>query len=129
MKFILAAVITLGLSSVSLADHSGDEKHSHHKKTERVIKVEIGKKGFKPAAPLHFKPKENIVLNITRTSDKTCMKSLKHPRTGALIKLPMNKEVRFEIGEYAKEQEIKLLCGMGMKAGVIYVAEKQINKG
>lgn len=129
MKYIFLTIITLGLSSVSLADHSGGEKHSHHKKTERVVKVEIGKKGFKPAAPLKFKPKENIVLNITRTTDKTCMKSLKHPKTGKLVKLPMNKQVRFEIGEYAKAQDIKLLCGMGMKAGVIHVADKLQNKG
>lgn len=126
MKYISISVITLGLSSVSLADHSGDKGHSHHKKTERVVKVEIGKKGFKPATPLHFKPNENIVLKITRTSDKTCMKSLKHPKTGKLVNLPMNKEVRFEIGEYDKDQEVKLLCGMGMKAGVVHVAAKWV---
>lgn len=129
MKFILMSIFTLGLVSVSFADHSGDKAHSHHKKTERVVKVEIGKKGFKPASPLNFKPNENIVLNITRTTDKTCMKSLKHPKTGKLVKLPMNKEVRFEIGEYAKEQEVKLLCGMGMKAGVVYVTDKSNKKG
>ena len=129
MKMILTSIFTLILSSVSLADHSGDKGHSHHKKTEKVVKVEIGKKGFKPETPLNFKPNETIVLNITRTTNKTCMTSLKHPKTGKLIELPMNKEVRFEIGKYGKAQEIKLLCGMGMKAGVVYVADKSKDKG
>ena len=129
MKCILTTIILIGMGSMSFADHSGEGEHSHHKKTERVVKVEIGSKGFQAVTPLNFQPKENIVLNITRTTDKTCMKSLKHPKTGKLIKLPINKEVRFEIGEYSKPQEVKLLCGMGMKAGVISVSEKMNNKG
>ncbi len=85
--------------------------------------MEIGKKGFKPERALTFAPGENIVLNVKRTTKKTCMTSLKHPKTGKLVDLPMNKVVRFEIGTYDKPQEVKLLCGMGMKAGVVSISE------
>lgn len=129
MKMLTGVIILFGLSCTAMADHSEGGEHSHQKKTERVVKVEIGKKGFKPEEPLQFKPKESIVLNITRTTDKTCMTELKHPKTGKLVKLPMNQQVRFEIGEYDKAQEIKLLCGMGMKAGVVHVVEKSNKKG
>ena len=109
----------------AVADHSGEEDHSHHDpKIEKAVKVEIGKMGFKAETELNFKPNENIVLNITRTTNNTCMKELKHPKTGKLVKLPMNKEVKFEIGFYEKPIEVKLLCGMGMKAGVIQVDNK-----
>jgi len=91
---------------------------------EKTVKVEIGKKGFKPQTPLNFKPNENIVLNITRTTKKTCMTELRHPKTGKLVNLPMNKEVKFGIGSYNKPTEIKLLCGMKMEAGVIHVGKK-----
>ena len=121
-------IITMGIFLLSvpvLAGHGGDMDHSKHKqKIEKNVKVEIGKKGFKPQAPLNFKPNENIVLNITRTTSKTCMTELKHPKTGKLVNLPMNEEVRFDIGSYKKPTEIKLLCGMKMKAGVIHVVDK-----
>ena len=122
------SIITIGLLLFSVgvfASNPGEKDHSHHKKEViKTVKVEIGKKGFKPQTPLNFKPNEGIVLKITRTTNKTCMTELKHPKSGKLVKLPMNKEVKFDIGSYKKPTEIKLLCGMDMKAGVIHVANK-----
>lgn len=125
MKKNIIAFGVLIMSTVAFAGHGGEMDHSKHKqKIEKAVKVEIGKKGFKPQTPLHFKPNENIVLNITRTTEKTCMTELRHPKTGKLVNLPMNKEVKFDIGSYKKPTEIKLLCGMKMEAGVIHVAGK-----
>ncbi len=129
MKIIILMVLALSMSQTSLADHSGGSEHSHSSKVEKVVKVEIGKKGFKAESPLNFKSNESIVLNITRTTDKTCMTSLKHPKTGKLVKLPLNKQVRFEVGEYSEAKEVKLLCGMGMKAGVLHISAKPVKKG
>ena len=123
-KSIIMAGLLL-LSFGVFADHGGDKDHSHHdQKVVKQVKVEIGNKGFKPQTPLQFKPNENIVLRITRTTKKTCMTELKHPETGKLVKLPMNKEVKFEIGSYTKPTEIKIVCGMGMLAGVVHVVNK-----
>jgi len=125
MKKSIIALSIILLTAPALAGHGGDMDHSKHKQMiEKNVKVEIGKKGFKPQTPLNFKPNENIVLNITRTTKKTCMTELRHPKTGKLVNLPMNKEVRFDIGSYAKPTEVKLLCGMKMEAGVIHIAKK-----
>jgi len=125
MKQSIIAIGVLIMSTVAFADHAGEKGHSHHKQQiEKTVKVEIGKKGFKPQTPLRFKPNENIVLNITRTTAKTCMTELRHPKTGKLVNLPMNKEVKFDIGSYKKPTEIKLLCGMKMEAGVVHVVGK-----
>ncbi len=121
MKIIII-ILGMLLSHIAVADHSGEKHDAHHNKmAAKAIKVEIGTKGFVPSAPLNFKPNEKIVLNITRTTKKTCMTALKHPKTKKSVELPLNKEVRFEVGSYDKPKEITLLCGMGMKAGVVQI--------
>jgi plastocyanin domain-containing protein len=135
MKKSIVTIAMVFLSAQAFAGKNGDAHHSGHEhkhehtqknkqSAEKSVKVEIGKKGFNPESPLNFKPNENIVLNITRTTKKTCMTELRHPKTGKLVDLPMNKEVRFDVGTYDKPTEIKLLCGMKMKAGVIHVSGK-----
>ncbi len=115
----LVVILSVLIGSVSMADQSGEKVYKHH--NQKAVKVEIGKKGFQSKQPLKFKAGELIVLDITRTTKKTCMTELKHPKTGKLVDLPLNKEVRFEVGSYDKSKKIDLLCGMDMKAGVIHV--------
>ena len=62
-----------------------------------------------------------MTLIITRKTDKTCMTELKNINGKGKTELPLNKEVRFTVGRLDKTGEIKLLCGMSMKAGVISV--------
>ena len=56
----LVIVLALLVSSSVWAGQAGK------KAAEKVINVEIGKEGFKPRAPLHFKAKESIVLNTSK---------------------------------------------------------------
>ncbi len=114
-------VTILVFGSSGFADYGHEDEDHHQEIVVKAVSVEIGKKGFVPKSELKFKKGEKIVLNITRTTDKTCMKNLKHPKTGKLIELPLNKKVKFEIGDYKEKKEVKLLCGMGMKAGVLKI--------
>lgn len=115
MKNIIAIFIGLSLSLSSIAlGATGDEKKS------RAVKVEITEDGFKPAKIKAHKGEE-LVLLVTRKTDKTCMKELKTLDGTGEVKLPLNNEVRFEVGRLNKKGDIKLLCGMDMKAGVISV--------
>ena len=93
----------------------------HHQGTKaKVIDVEIGKKGFQPN-PIKVSKGENLVLMVNRTTDKTCMTALKHPKTGKLTKFPLNKKTKFEVGSFSEAKKVDLLCGMDMKAGVIHI--------
>lgn len=118
MKKIMIVTALLAFGFSAGADHS-DEKEGHTH--AHPVKVEIGKKGWVAEKALDFKKGEEIVLDVTRTTEKTCMKGIKHPKTGKVVDLPMNKETRLDLGKYDEAKEIKLLCGMGMTAGVVHV--------
>lgn len=116
MKKLILILASLGFMSPSFA-------HSHEGKShgdEKVVKVEINEDGFKPGK-IKAKKGEELVLMVTRTTDKTCMKELKNPNGSGQVELPLNKEVRFEVGKLEKAGEVKLLCGMDMTAGVVQV--------
>ena len=49
------------------------------------------------------------------------MPELKNVNGTGETKLPLNKEVRFQVGPLNKSGEINLLCGMDMKAGVVEI--------
>lgn len=91
-----------------------------HADSEKVVKVKISEDGFQPAQ-IEVKKGENLVLMVTRTTDKTCMKELKAVKGTGQTDLPLNKEVRFDVGALEKSGEVKLLCGMDMTAGVVKV--------
>lgn len=114
MKKLLIIAVSLLISGVSVA-HEG--KHINKEKT---VKVTIGEDGFKPSQ-IDGKKGDNIILLVTRTTDKTCMTELKNINGKGQTKLPLNKEVQYKVGLLDKAGEIKILCGMDMKAGVIKV--------
>lgn len=109
----LVIIFSLFISGAVFA-HEG-ENHS-----EKVIKVRIDDSGFKPSR-IEAKKGENLVLLVTRTTDKTCTKELKNIGSEGTTQLPLNKEVRFRIGHLERTGEIKILCGMDMTAGVVKV--------
>ena len=115
MKKILVVITSLALGASSLASDG-----SYEKDKQKIVKVEISEDGFKPAK-IKAQKGEKLVLLVTRKTDKTCMKELKKIDGSGQVKLPLNKEIRFNLGQLNKAGEIKLLCGMGMKAGVIAV--------
>lgn len=109
-KLLSILVILLAFSQINASE----------KAKAKVVEVEIGKKGFQPSL-IKVGKGENLVLMINRTTDKTCMKALKHPKTGKLVKFPLNKKTKFEVGSFAESKKVDLLCGMDMKAGIIHV--------
>lgn len=115
MKNLLFVVIGVILGASAYA-HEG----SHESVKEKTVKVEISEAGFKPAKIKAHKGEE-LVLLVTRKTDKTCMMALKKVDGSGQVKLPLNKETRFNVGQLNKVGEIKLLCGMDMKAGVVSV--------
>lgn len=116
MKKLIVILASLGFVSTSFA-HNHEEKNHE---SEKVIKVEINEDGFKPEK-IKVEKGEELVLMVTRTTDKTCMKELKKPNGSGEVKLPLNKEVKFEVGKLEESGEIQILCGMDMKAGVVQV--------
>ena len=123
MKKVLLFLIVLSFASVGYSH--GDEDHSAKKMKQsmgktKVVEVEIGKKGFQPAK-IDLKKGENLVLNVTRKTNKTCMKKLKHPVSGQLVDLPKDQMVEIVVGSFDEKKKMDLLCGMGMKAGVVQV--------
>lgn len=115
MKNLYLIVI---LSAVGYLSHA--HEGSHDKKSERKVKIEISENGFKPAR-IEAHKGENLILLVTRKTDKTCMTELKGLNGLKNLKLPLNKEVEFKVGKLSKTGDIQLLCGMDMKAGVVSV--------
>ncbi len=93
---------------------------THNEKSKKTVKVEIDEDGFKPAK-IKVHKGEELVLLVTRKTDKTCMKELKNADGTNQVKLPLNKEVMFKVGSLNESGEVKLLCGMDMTAGIISV--------
>ncbi|MCB0361114.1 MAG: cupredoxin domain-containing protein [Bdellovibrionales bacterium] len=87
---------------------------------QRAVKVDITDVGFRPSK-IQVNRGENIVLLVTRKTDKTCIKELKRMDKSGVIALPLNKEVEFKLGTMKKAGEVRILCGMNMLAGVIQV--------
>lgn len=114
MKKLLVMGTLLFLGGVSSAQQG---KLSFKEKTVKVI---ISEEGFVPAQ-IEGKQGDDLVLLVTRTTDKTCVTELKNRNGVGETKLPLNKEVRFRVGPLTKAGEIQLLCGMDMKAGVVKV--------
>jgi plastocyanin domain-containing protein len=139
MKKTMGIIISLMLGSFIFA-HEGSHGGSHgdvkkeaskqitnKQKTavekitsQKTVKVEISEDGFKPAN-IKVNKGEDLVLLVTRKTDKTCMKELKNLDGSGQVKLPLNKEVKFEVGSSNKSGDVKILCGMDMTAGVITV--------
>lgn len=90
------------------------------KESTKTVHVIIDEEGMKPSEIRGVKGQELILL-VTRKTDKTCVTSLKNVNGVGETSLPMNKEVRFVVGKLEKSGEIQLLCGMDMKSGVIQV--------
>jgi plastocyanin domain-containing protein len=115
MKKFICVITSLILGSSACA------KEITNKKTmQKKVKVEISEDGFKPAK-IDAKKGEDLVLLVTRKTDKTCLKELKTINGSGEVKLPLNKEVEFKVGKLNTAGDVKLLCGMDMTAGIITV--------
>ncbi len=113
---IITSILAAGASFAGEGNRAAQKKSTK----EKAVKVTISEDGFKPSQ-IEGQKGENLVLLVTRTTDKTCMTELKNVNGNGETKLPLNKEVRYQVGQLDKAGEIKLLCGMNMKAGIVKV--------
>lgn len=108
MKFAVL-ILSIMMASVSYA-----------KGTSQNISLKVTDTGFEPSE-IKVKPGTNVVLNVTRTSDTTCATAIKIKEKNLTQELPLNKEVKFDLGTLKKGQ-ITFACGMDMITGHV-VAE------
>ena len=115
MKVMISILITI----LSVCLYANDKSSAVQ---EKVVEVVISQKGFVPAQ-ITLLPKQNLTLKITRTTDKTCMTELKNLDGSGVTSLPLNKVTTFKVGSFDQPQKVKLLCGMGMVAGLVTVGQ------
>jgi plastocyanin domain-containing protein len=109
---ILASLLsfTFGAVAVNAADKS----------TAENIKVKVTESGFEPSE-IKVKSGSHIVLDVTRTTDATCATNIQFKEKKIKKDLPLNKEVRIDLG-VVRKGDVRFACGMDMISGHV-VAE------
>ena len=82
-----------------------------------VIPVTVGDAGFEPAR-IPVAVGSDVVLEFTRTSEKTCATEVLVPSQDARVALPLGRPVRVPI-RAAQTGEVTFTCGMGMFKGAV----------
>lgn len=82
-----------------------------------VIPVTVGDAGFEPAR-IPVAVGSDVVLEFTRTSEKTCATEVLVPSQDARVVLPLGRPVRVPI-RAAQTGEVTFTCGMGMFKGAV----------
>lgn len=83
-----------------------------------TVKVQVTENGFEPGT-IKVKPGTHVILNVTRTTDKTCATEIqvKEKKIKASLK-ELNKMVPVDLGIIQKG-DIRFACGMDMVSGHI----------
>ncbi|MBN8538957.1 MAG: cupredoxin domain-containing protein [Pseudobdellovibrionaceae bacterium] len=103
MKNILIAGL---LSSSSLIAGATNESSSQN------IKVQVTERGFEPSE-IKVKAGSHVVLQVTRTTDLTCATQIQIKELKIKKDLPLNKEIKVDLG-LLKKGDIRFACGMNM---------------
>lgn len=88
---------------------------AHAKEPKQVMNLKVTEKGFEPSS-VDVKPNEDVVLQVTRTTDSTCATKIQIPSKKIKKDLPLNETVSINIGKLEKG-EIRFGCGMNMMEG------------
>lgn len=107
MKQILIALITIFGLQISYA-----------KEAPKIIDLKVTENGFEPSE-IKVKPGTHVILNVTRTTDTTCAKSIqvKEKKIKASLE-EKDKMVPVDLG-IVKKGDIRFACGMDMISGHI----------
>lgn len=102
MKQILITILTLFGIQMSYA-----------KEAPKIVDLKVTENGFEPSE-IKVKPGTHVILNVTRTTDKTCATSIqvKEKKIKADLK-ERNKMVPVDLGVLQKG-DIRFACGMDM---------------
>lgn len=92
---------------------------SHAVEKPQTFNLTVTEEGFIPGT-LNVMPGVAVILNMTRKTNSTCATQIKVPSKNIKQDLPLNKEVKINLGKLEKG-EIKFSCGMDMVTGVIFV--------
>ena len=113
----------LGLLSLAACEKSKNDSDKPQGTVKadgiRHIPVEANEQGYTPAK-IRAKPGEKLVLEFTRTTDAECLAQVKVGDDGALIDLPLGKEVDVPVTA-PLSGKLTFVCGMDMNTGVIAV--------
>jgi plastocyanin domain-containing protein len=104
MKSFIAVFLSLALLSSAEA-----------KEKPQIVTLSVTENGFEPNS-VDVNPGVPVILKITRKTDSTCATKIQIPSKKIKRDLPLNKEVKIEVGKLEKG-EIRFGCGMGMMAG------------
>ena len=104
MKLVIAIFLSVALLATAEA-----------KVQPQIVTLSVTESGFEPNS-VNVKPGVPVILKITRKTDSTCATKIQIPSKKIKKELPLNKEVKVEVGKLEKG-EIRFGCGMGMMAG------------
>lgn len=96
----------------------GGMQMSHAAKAKdavQTIELKVTDKGFEPSE-IKVKPGTHLVLKVTRVTDMTCATKIKVKEKKILADLPLNKEVKVDLGTL-KKGDVTFACGMDMITG------------
>lgn len=116
MKNKFLRISILGLTLGVFSQNSRAASTAPHK-----VKMSVTKDGFEPSIIKVRSDKETILL-VTRKTDSTCALTIQVPSLKLREDLPLNQEVKINLGKLAKG-EIKFGCGMGMMIGGVVLVE------
>ncbi len=92
---------------------------AHAKVEMQTVPLTVTEKGFEPSE-IKVKPGTHVVLSVVRKTDKTCATQLVIKEKKIKSDLPLNKEVRIDVGVLQKG-DIRFACGMDMLSGHLII--------
>lgn len=87
------------------------------KVVEEIVKVQVTEKGFEPST-IKVKSGSHVVLQVTRSTEATCATQIQVKKKKIKKDLPLNKEVKIDLG-VIKKGEVRFACGMNMFTGQV----------
>ncbi len=113
------SALTLALSLVGFGAFAAENAHQHAAAATQVVKLEVTSEGF---VPNEVKVKKNVPvkLEVTRKTEKTCVKQLVIKDKDIRLELPLDKTVSVTFTP-DKPGSLRYACAMDMISGLLLV--------